>query len=97
MFRTLSAAPSAQPAGDGYAATLCPPVTPVTRPTFVVLLDSAIGRLRAAGRRMTAWNDRRLAIAEFRRLDARLLGDIGLDPAQARAVVDAMLARRRGC
>ena len=95
MFRTLSAAPSAQPACDGYAATLCPPATPATRPTFAALVDSVIGRLAAAGRRIAAWNERRLAIAEFRRMDPRMLGDIGLDPTQARDVVDAMLAHRR--
>ena len=93
MFRTLSAAPTSQPAGAGFAATLCPPAFPAKR----TLLDTAMARLLAAVRPLKEWNDRRVAIAEFRRLDPRMLGDIGLDLAQARAVVDAMMARRDRC
>ncbi|NNG04296.1 MAG: DUF1127 domain-containing protein [Inquilinus sp.] len=59
------------------------------------MLDTLATGLRAALRPWTDWNNRRLAIAEFRRMDTRMLGDIGLDRAQARAAVDAMMARRR--
>jgi uncharacterized protein YjiS (DUF1127 family) len=62
---------------------------------FSHLLKRVAGSLRALLQRLEESRDRRRAIADLSRLDARTLKDIGLERGRIPMIVEQLIARRR--